>query len=81
MAAADEAKLPAFKMLTLKAADKVAKGAATFGGLADGRHGHDALTRAADYPAGQRAGVKIGFCAGLGERSHPACGVSRTVSR
>lgn len=46
----DEARLPAFKVLALKAADKVAMGAGTFGILADGRYGYDALTQAADYP-------------------------------
>lgn len=46
----DEARLPAFKILALRAADKVAKGAETFGILADGRYGYDALSQAADYP-------------------------------
>lgn len=47
---ADEDKVPAFKVLALRAADRVAAGDPSFGILADGRYGVDALANAAGYP-------------------------------
>ncbi|MDB5470566.1 MAG: iolC [Caulobacter sp.] len=47
---ADPARVPAFKLLALRAVDAVAKGDPRFGILADGRYGFDTLARAADYP-------------------------------
>jgi len=46
----DPARIPAFKVLALKAVDAVALGDARFGVLIDGRYGFDALARAADHP-------------------------------
>jgi 5-dehydro-2-deoxygluconokinase len=47
---ADPARIPAFKLLALRAVDAVAKGDPRFGILADGRYGFDTLAKAADYP-------------------------------
>jgi len=47
---ADPARVPAFKLLALRAVDAVAKGDPRFGILADGRYGFDTLAKAADYP-------------------------------
>lgn len=47
---ADPARIPAFKLLALRAMDAVAKGDPRFGILADGRYGFDTLAKAADYP-------------------------------
>ncbi len=47
---ADEARIPAFKALALRAVDSVARGDDRFGVLIDGRHGADALAEAAGYP-------------------------------
>jgi 5-dehydro-2-deoxygluconokinase len=45
---ADPARIPAFKLLALRAVDKVAAGDPRFGILADGRYGFDTLAKAAD---------------------------------
>lgn len=47
---ADDARISQFKLLAVRAADKLAKGDAKFGVLLDGRHGMRALEAAADLP-------------------------------
>ncbi|HYE46629.1 MAG TPA: 5-dehydro-2-deoxygluconokinase [Caulobacter sp.] len=47
---ADPGRVPAFKLLALRAVDAVARGDDRFGILADGRYGFDTLAKAADYP-------------------------------
>jgi 5-dehydro-2-deoxygluconokinase len=47
---ADEARVPAFKRLALRALHEVAKGDRRFGILLDGRFGLEALAAAADHP-------------------------------
>ncbi len=47
---ADESRIEQFKLLAVRAADKLAKGDRRFGVLLDGRHGMRALEAAADLP-------------------------------
>lgn len=47
---ADEARIAQFKLLAVRAADRLAKGDKRFGVLLDGRHGMRALEAAADLP-------------------------------
>jgi 5-dehydro-2-deoxygluconokinase len=47
---ADETRIAAFKLLAVRAADRLAQGDARFGLLIDGRHGMRALEAAADLP-------------------------------
>jgi 5-dehydro-2-deoxygluconokinase len=47
---ADEARIAQFKLLAVRAADRLAKGDKRFGVLLDGRHGARALEAAADLP-------------------------------
>ncbi|HEY8382224.1 MAG TPA: 5-dehydro-2-deoxygluconokinase [Microvirga sp.] len=47
---APEERIPAFKVLAVEAAARVAKGRPGFGMLIDGAYGRDALFRAADHP-------------------------------
>jgi 5-dehydro-2-deoxygluconokinase len=47
---ADHGRISTFKMLGLRALDAVAQGDTGFGILLDGRHGAEALAKAADYP-------------------------------
>lgn len=46
----DDSRVPAFKALTLKAVDAVARGDTRFGVLLDGRYGAEALAEASNYP-------------------------------